>query len=286
VAVGNAILEIRGLLLEHWLWMTGTACTGSAMALLVSALVRSERAALTSVPLLLVPQMLLAGALVPFSEMNRALFHDAEINRERGGVPVPAAIMPLRYSYEAMVVTQATRNPFDFQRRRIQHRIDLVREHKGRLKPRAAERLEILKLALTRLLAAGASDPADARLLLARIGFLARAGTKAEIETLEVWPDNDPEARPCSEFFVNNRIDLMIREAESYRNDYRNTSPRNVFLAEKKFLYMEKTGESGERKEKWISTPKYNAAILASITLLCLVLASLTIRIQNSSTRG
>ena len=281
--VGNAVLGIRGLLPEHWFWMTATACTGSAMALLVSSLVRSERAALTSVPLLLVPQMLLAGALVPFSEMNRALFQDADINRDRGGTPVPAEFMPLRYSYEAMVVTQATRNPFDLQRRRIQHRIDIVREHHGRLKPKVAERLEIMKSALTRLLASGAANPADARLLIARIGYLARVGTKAEIETLEVWPEGDPKARPCSEFYVNNRIDLMIREAESYRNDYRNTSPRNVFLAEKKFLWKEKVGD--KEVDKWIDTPKINAMILAVISLVCLAAASLVVRVQNSSAR-
>jgi len=272
--VGNALVEVRGLLLEHWFWMTATACTGSAMALLVSALVRSERAALTSVPLLLVPQMLLAGALVPFAEMNRALFQESEINRDRGGTPVPSDFMPLRYSYEATIVTQATRNPFDLQRRRIQHRVDIVREHKGRLKAGVAERLDILKSSLTRLLASGASKPPEARLLIARIGFLSRAGSKAEMETLQVWPEDDPNARPCSEFFVNNRIDLMVREAESYRNDYRNQSPRNVFLAEKKYYFG-----------KEFDTPKANAAILVLISLTCLGLASLAIRMQNRSVR-
>jgi hypothetical protein len=39
--------------------MTLTAVTGTAMALVVSSVVKTERAALTAVPLLLVPQMLL-----------------------------------------------------------------------------------------------------------------------------------------------------------------------------------------------------------------------------------
>ena len=266
--VGNALVEVRGLLLEHWFWMTATACTGSAMALLISALVRSERAALTSVPLLLVPQMLLAGALVPFAEMNRALFEEIEINRDRGGTPVPSAFMPLRYSYEASIVTQSTRNPFDLQRRRIKHRIDIIRDRKGHLKSGVAERFDILKTSLTRLAASEASTPGEARLLLARIGFLARSGSKAEMETLQVRPEDTPKARPCSEFFVNDRIDLMVREAESYRNDYRNTAPRNIFLAEKKYYFGRE-----------IDTLKANAAILAAISLACLALASLAIRL-------
>ena len=42
---------------------------------------------------------------------------------------------------------------------------------------------------------------------------------------MKVWPENDPKARPASEFFVNERIDLLIREAETFRNDYRDTGP-------------------------------------------------------------
>ena len=86
------------------------------MALLVSSVVKTERAALTAVPLLLVPQMLLAGALVPYKEMNRGLFDEAKLEREHGGVPVPARIMPLRYAFEGMLVAQATRNPFEIER--------------------------------------------------------------------------------------------------------------------------------------------------------------------------
>ena len=122
--VGNHFLEIEGMLMSHWGWMSVTAWTGTAMALLISAWVRSERAALTAVPLLLVPQMLLAGALVPYKEMNRGLFENASEVREKGGVPVPAMVMPLRYAYEGMIVTQAVRNPFEVERVRLQRRVD------------------------------------------------------------------------------------------------------------------------------------------------------------------
>ncbi len=110
--VSNHFLEIEGVLMHHWVWMTLTAITGTAMALLISSLVKTERAALTMVPLLLVPQMLLAGALIPFKEMNRGLFNDVKSERDSGGVPVPAMVMPLRYAFEGMVIAQATRNPF------------------------------------------------------------------------------------------------------------------------------------------------------------------------------
>ncbi|MEI6178502.1 MAG: ATP-binding cassette domain-containing protein, partial [Verrucomicrobiota bacterium] len=125
--VGNYFLEIEGMVYYHWIWMTLTAWTGTALALLISSLVKTERAALTAVPLLLVPQMLLAGALVPYREMNRGLFQNATDIRERGGVPVPAVMMPLRYAYEGLIVCQAVRNPFEIERMRLQRKIDRVR---------------------------------------------------------------------------------------------------------------------------------------------------------------
>lgn len=270
--IGNALLGLGGLTLEHWGWMTATACTGTAMALLVSTLVRSERAALTAVPLLLVPQMLLAGALVPFGDMNRALFKDSELSRERGGTPVPAVIMPLRYAYEAMVVTQATRNPFDLARHRIQRRIDLLRGDRGGGGAATAERLGVLKSALTRLVASGAGNRRDARRVLSRLAALARTGTLAEVETLDVWPDDDPGACPSSDYFVNERIDLMVREAESYRTDYRSPARRNIFLAETKYCLGSEVG-----------TLEATGAVLLGTTLACLVAAAAALRLQNES---
>jgi hypothetical protein len=254
--------------------MTLTAATGTALALLVSALVRTERAALTSVPLLLVPQMLLAGALVPFAEMNRGLFTESEINRERGGTPVPADFMPLRYAYEAMVVTQATRNPFDLHRIRVQRRIDVALGLPGRLQGAAAQRLEVLKAALTRISAAGASNPHLAQATIRRLATLGRSGTMLEVETLKIWPEDDPAARPCSDFFVNARIDLMHREAESHRSDYRNTRPRNVFLAREKTFAGSPVG-----------TVELTAAILLAIIAGCLALAAAAITLQNHRAR-
>lgn len=137
--VGNHFLEIEGVLLYHWIWMTLTALTGTGMALLVSSIVRTERAALTAVPLLLVPQMLLAGALVPYKEMNRGLFEDVKTERENGGVPVPAKMMPLRYAFEGMLIGQATRNPFEIERIRLQRKIDRFLEKRGSLSRRNRE---------------------------------------------------------------------------------------------------------------------------------------------------
>jgi len=274
--VGHALLEIRGTLVDQWAWMTLTACTGTSLSLFVSALVRTERAALTAVPLLLVPQMLLAGALVPYQEMNRGLFTNASIERERGGIPVPARYMPLRFSYEAMVITQSTRNPFDVERIRIQRRIDTIKRMPSPLDPVVEERLDLLKIALQMLVGGEAADAEAAATTASRLTALARGGTRLELISLDVRPDA-PDAQPISNFFVNERIDLLVRQAETFRNDYRNEALGRrsaIFLAEKKPI--------GERD---LPTLQVNGAVLLLINLAACGLTAVALVLQSRRVR-
>jgi ABC transport system ATP-binding/permease protein len=288
--VGNFFLGIDGTLPYLWLWMTLTAWTGTAMALVVSSMVKSERAALTAVPLLLVPQMLLAGALVPFREMNHGLFDKSHSVRERGGVPVPASIMPLRYAYEAMVVAQATRNPFELERLRLQRRIDRARASSEPMAEQTAERFDLVKEGLRRLLASGARSPEEALELIQRIGRTATSGTRIEVETMKVWPEDEKNLRPASEFFVNERIDLLIREAETFRNDYRDKERRIIFYGLKKPLPFapEKppvTVEDYVESDDEIETQKFCGIFLAGVIISCGLLSTWVISRQNRQTK-
>jgi ABC transport system ATP-binding/permease protein len=221
--------------------------------------------------------------------MNRGLFHGARELRERGGIPVPAAVMPLRYAYEAMIVSQAVRNPFEVERIRLQRRIDRVRHLETPMDAGDADRFELAKEGLRRLLAAGAADKQEAADLVARIRRISSSGTRIEVETMKVWPDENPKARPASEFFVNERIDLLVREAETFRNDYRNKERRIVFHSLKKPLpwskepvtttstYVEPTGE--------VETQKFCGFVLVIIVFACGVIATIVISRQNRQTR-
>lgn len=271
--VGNHFLEIKGMLLYHWIWMMLTALTGTSMALLVSSLVKTERAALTAVPLLLVPQMLLAGALVPYKEMNRGLFEEAKLERERGGVPVPASIMPLRYAFEGMLVAQATRNPFELERIRLQRKIDRVRDEGTELDKAGLQRFEMVKGGLRSLLASGAENENEAHMLVKRIRRMVDEGTPIEVSTMKIWPESD-DGKPTYTYFVNDRIDLLVREAETFRNDYRNEKPRSVFLAlQKPVPFLEKDLES----------MRFCGLVLFGVSLGCCGLAAWVIGSQNRS---
>ena len=288
--VGNYFLEIDGMLPYLWLWMTLTAWTGTAMALVVSSVVQTERAALTAVPLLLVPQMLLAGALVPYREMNQRLFNNVDAIRDRGGVPIPAVIMPLRYAYEAMIVAQATRNPFEAERLRLQRRIDRARSLEVPMNAEQTERFELIKEGLRRLLASGATSRDEAEMLINRIRRISTSGSRIEVETMKVWPENEKNARPASEFFVNERIDLLVREGETFRNDYRDKQRRIVFHALKKPIpfMTTKTGQTVQEyveRDDEIETQKYCGIILATIVFACGVLSTIIISRQNRQTK-
>ena len=233
--------------------------------------------------------MLLAGALVPYREMNHALFTKAQDVRDRGGVPVPASIMPLRYAYEAMVIAQATRNPFESERLRLQRRIDKVRSLKEPMNAQQGERFELVKEGLRRLLASGATSRDEAMEMITRIRRISTSGTRIEVETMNVWPEDSPKVRPASEFFVNERIDLLVREAETFRNDYRNKDRRIVFYSLKKPIPFATRAESKNggyvERDDEMDTDRYCGFILAGIIIGCGIIATLTISRQNRQTK-
>lgn len=282
--IGHMMLDIHGMFLIHWGWMTATALCGTAMALAISSIVTTERAALSSVPLLLVPQILLAGALVSFDEMNRGLFEGGDKGRAYGLEPIPARFMPLRYSYEGMMVSQATENPFEQQRRKIQQKIDPLKERNDRrlsgeedqgLKPKESKRLKILTEALTRLMASEAETVKGAGNVSRAITHAGRSKDMDTLLAIPPYPEDESIAtKPVRDFFVNNRTDLLVGKSEIDRIDYRKNTKRSIFLAEWKY---------------WLgSTSKTTHAclwILGGCTSLCLLITTAFLQIRSQRVR-
>jgi hypothetical protein len=162
--------------------------------------------------------------------------------------------MPLRYAYESMIISQAVRNPFERERLSLQRRLEQLTQQKELAKGQA-ERLEIMKTGLTKLLAAGAPRAAEAEELTMAIANVARRGTREQIDDLRVWPQQVAKGKKIesiSDYFVNSRIDLMTREAETFRTDYRNKKKRAIFLAIEQPLWG----------DEWIRTDRRNGILL------------------------
>src|SRR6476646_360718 len=112
-----------------YLWfMSTTAIGGVAGGLLISSLVNDAKTAANIVPLVLIPQIILGGGWIMKEEMNRNLDFLYVLTRDQAAkdqqpanermrpqdveVPFICQLIPMRWSYEAMVVAQAKLNPF------------------------------------------------------------------------------------------------------------------------------------------------------------------------------
>ena len=73
VLIGNSLLQIRGMFWIDLAIMFMTAMGGVALGLLISSLVADPKTAANIVPLVLIPQIIMGGALIKYEDMNRNL---------------------------------------------------------------------------------------------------------------------------------------------------------------------------------------------------------------------
>jgi ABC-type multidrug transport system ATPase subunit len=106
VVVANAILEVRGMLLQQWLILFSTACFGNILGLNISAGMRTAVSIYILIPLILVPQLLLGGAMIKFDDLHQSISRKIY-------VPVAGDIMTTRWAYEAICVEQFKSNRFE-----------------------------------------------------------------------------------------------------------------------------------------------------------------------------
>src|SRR5205807_9806088 len=126
---------------------------------IVSSLVTHAKTSANIVPLVLIPQILMSGALIKYEDMNRNLslvysltrwFHE-HTTKDRSNkmesklqVPFVCQFIPMRWSYEEMIVAQAKLNPLTSRQERAQREIDsIVGRH--RQDPAEGKRLDELK---------------------------------------------------------------------------------------------------------------------------------------------
>jgi len=106
VLVANTILGVKGMLFSYWLILFTTACFGNLLGLNISAGMRSAISIYILIPLLLVPQLLLGGAMIQFDDLHKAFSRKIY-------VPVIGDIMTTRWAYEAITVEQFKNNRYE-----------------------------------------------------------------------------------------------------------------------------------------------------------------------------
>src|ERR1041384_4118475 len=145
VLIGNSVLQIRGMFWIDLGIMFMTAMSGVALGLLISSLVADPKTAANIVPLVLIPQIIMGGALIKYEDMNRnmallySLSHwfSEHPNRDKTvktesklQVPLVCQFIAMRWSYEEMIVAQAKLNP-------LTKRQDRAHDEIQRLAPQA-----------------------------------------------------------------------------------------------------------------------------------------------------
>ncbi len=106
VLVANFLLGVGDTILLHWIILFSTACCGNLIGLNISAGMKSAVSIYILIPFILVPQLLLGGAMIKFDELHRSI-------SKTEYVPIVGDMMPIRWSYEALSVGQFRDNRYE-----------------------------------------------------------------------------------------------------------------------------------------------------------------------------
>jgi ABC-type multidrug transport system permease subunit len=246
VWLGNYVLAIRGMFWIDLGIVFMTAMSGVALGLVVSSLVGDPKTAANIVPLVLIPQIIMGGALIKYEDMNRnlALLHtfsrwfnehpnseESEKMDSKLQVPLICQFVAMRWSYEEIVVAQAKLNPLT---RRQDRANDLIKEAAKRAQtPTERKRLDDLKEALALLSGLEAKSAAEIDKYLSIIDEILDG--KRPFDRALFKDAVGPVT--ADQLYVNQKISDLISNAEMEQNDYRRGGKPNVFFGlEKRYF--------------------------------------------------
>lgn len=106
VLVGNAVLGIADMGLQHWLVLFSTACFANVLGLNVSASFNSAKVIYMMIPVLIIPQLMFSGIIVRFDKLHPWFASEKS-------VPWVGNIMASRWAYEGLAVAQFTGNAYE-----------------------------------------------------------------------------------------------------------------------------------------------------------------------------
>ena len=161
ILVGNTMMGIEGLFTTWWLILFVTAFLANLTGLLLSQCLSSIVAIYISIPMLLIPQILLCGLVVSFSDLTP--------KSTTGNVPLVGNLIPSRWAYEALAVSSFTDNKyekqfFDIDRQKyenqfynmgylyeLQSQLQTLRDEQKNHKPVDPKHLEVIRDNLPRV---------------------------------------------------------------------------------------------------------------------------------------
>src|SRR5256885_14959343 len=241
VLIGNSFLQIRGMFWLDLGIMFMTAMSGVALGLLISSLVADPKTAANIVPLVLIPQIIMGGALIKYEDMNRNLalvytftrWFSEHPNKEQNlkmdsklQVPFICQFIAMRWSYEEMIVAQAKLNPVTRRQDRAQREIDrIVARHDTR--PETRRRLNGFKDTLAMFSGLEAKTPDDLDRYLGVIDQV--LDRKQPFDRSQFKDANGPVT--AETLYLNQKVSDLISKAEVEPSDYRRGGKPNVVFS-------------------------------------------------------
>ncbi|MBN1598564.1 MAG: ATP-binding cassette domain-containing protein [Bacteroidales bacterium] len=105
VIIANSILGIKSMNFEYWFTLFSTAAFANMLGLNISATFDSAVTIYILIPLLMIPMMILSGAMFSFDKLNQRV-------GRMDKVPFIAELMVTKWGYEALMVHQFKENIF------------------------------------------------------------------------------------------------------------------------------------------------------------------------------
>lgn len=106
VVIGNSIIGLGNMIFSYWIVLFTIAAFANLLGLNVSASFNSVVTIYIIIPFLMIPMMVLSGAMFSFDKLNRTV---SSIDK----VPLIADIMPTKWAYEALMVHQFKDNKYE-----------------------------------------------------------------------------------------------------------------------------------------------------------------------------
>ncbi len=251
VLIGNYVLQIRGM---FWLYlgiMLMTAMGGVSLGLLISSLVADPKTAANIVPLVLIPQIIMGGALIKYEDMNRNLafvytlshWFSEHPNTDQSKkmeskleVPFVCQFIAMRWSYEEIILAQAKLNPLTRRQDRASDEIQRL-AHEANT-PEQRKRLDDLKEVLALLSGLEGRSAKEIGHYLKLVDPVLAGKRKFDRSLFQ--NANGPVT--AEQIYVNQKVSDLISNAEMEQSDYRRGNQPNVFFGAQKRYFGIKIG--------------------------------------------
>ena len=197
----------------------------------------------------MIPNIILGGALIKYDEMNQGLdfIHSirnwvgkdrVETDADASKLKVPGIchLMPLKWSYESVIIAHAELNPVNSLINDIEGilvRCKRKAEAGKDLTPAEETLLDSAKQALAVVYGLEGESPADVR---NKIGLIRRSLRRNDFDPEPFFSDSSPgETVTAEDLYMNEKVLDLFNRAEVERRDYRrDQNPPNVFFGREK----------------------------------------------------